>query len=175
VPYQRFHEVNTRAQALEAEKAQLQAQIEGHKQSVAQHLANQASKLSAERQLHVALARAGVAEGYADLLAERYQTLGKDAPPVGDWIASQKTAIPGVFAQNATPAPVAPAPVPTPPAAPPPARGNPDAGANGAAAHPNAQDPPLTMELIEAMDRKTYDRRRSEIKAFLLEQRTSRR
>jgi len=192
VPYQRFHEVNTRVQSLEAERTQLQAQIAGHQQQVQQQVQAEVAKVRQEQTLRVALARAGVvADGASDYLASQYQALGPAAPPVDAWVQQRKAAEPYFFGQSAPPPaptaqpPTAPAPAaavgpaPTPPAAPPApppapapvARGNPDAGVNGAAAHPNTQDPPLTLELIDQMDAATYRRRKPEVRKFLDAQR----
>jgi hypothetical protein len=186
VPYQRFHEVNTRAQTLEAENARLQAQLTGHQQTMQQQVQTEVAKVRQEQGLRVALARNGVVSDPAsDFLVAQYQGLGPAAPPADAWVQQRKVAEPYFFGQSSAPAPTAPptpsapAPAGAPPAAPPPAappapppadRGNPNAGIVGAPANPPTQDPPLTAELIDQMDYKTYTRRRAEIQKFQIEQ-----
>lgn len=151
---------------------------------VAQQIQDSVAKVRSEQALRVGLARAGVvSDAYADFLVAQYQGLGQQAPAADAWITSRKSAEPAFFGGlGGVPAPPsAPvAPAATPPAAPPPAappaaapapRGNPDVGTTGASGSPPTQDPPLTLELIEAMDTVTYARRRPEIRKFLGEQR----
>lgn len=181
VPHERFNEVNQRAIAMEAEVTRLQAHTQVE-------LANQAARLGQERQLHVALARAGVvSDPYADYLTAQYKALGQAAPTVDQWVASQRAATPAFFAQIAGPLtppqatvapPVAPqvsAQLPPPPVAPvvqPLAAPPPPPISGGANPTPPTHDPPLTMDLIATLDIATYTRRRVEIQKFMKAQRT---
>jgi len=185
VPYQRFHEVNTRATTLEVENARLQAQLAGHTQSMQATVQNEVAKVRQEQSLRVHLARAGVvSDAYSDFLVAQYQGLGPAAPAADAWVQQRKTAEPAFFGGlvapppppagasapgSASPPPAAPPPA-APPAPPPADRGNPNAGTVGAPANPPTQDPPLTAELIDQMDYRTYTRRRAEIQKFQIEQ-----